>query len=56
MILEVLQFYVSGFWVWLGITYGLYAIAHGIVLIVGLGYNFRIAAIRAALKGDANEG
>ena len=22
--LEVLQFYVSGFWVWLGITMGLY--------------------------------
>ena len=25
--LEILQFYVSGFWVWLGITYGLCVIA-----------------------------
>jgi len=24
--LEILQFYVSGFWVWLGITAGLYVV------------------------------
>jgi hypothetical protein len=24
--LEILQFYVSGFWVWLGITCGLYVV------------------------------
>ena len=29
--LEILQFYVSGFWIWLGITLGLGIIVSGIV-------------------------
>lgn len=32
--LEILQFYVSGFWVWLGITVGLIMVLKGMVLIV----------------------
>ncbi len=42
--LEILQFYVSGFWVWLGITFGV-ALVGGLVvkLIVGT-----LAAIRGA--------
>jgi hypothetical protein len=27
--LEILQFYVSGFWVWLGLTCGLYVVIIG---------------------------
>ena len=32
--LEVLQFYVSGFWVWLGITIGAYAVGSCVVMAV----------------------
>lgn len=32
--LEVLQFYVSGFWVWLGITIGLGLIVKGLMIAV----------------------
>lgn len=32
--LEILQFYVSGFWVWLGITVGLYAVLLGGAMIM----------------------
>jgi hypothetical protein len=32
--LEILQFYVSGFWVWLGLTVGLYAIVMAAALCV----------------------
>ncbi len=32
--LEVLHFYVSGFWTWLGITAGLAIVIQGVVLVV----------------------
>jgi|TARA_R110000851_G_scaffold319958_1_gene484610 hypothetical protein len=31
--LEILQFYVSGFWAWLGITIGLYVCAYMLLVI-----------------------
>ncbi len=32
--LEIMQFYVSGFWVWLGLTTGLGLIIQGAVMLV----------------------
>lgn len=32
--LEVMQFYVSGFWTWLGLTIGLGLIVQGVVTVV----------------------
>ena len=32
--LEILQFYVSGFWVWLGITAGIYVVGECFVMAV----------------------
>jgi hypothetical protein len=32
--LEILQFYVSGFWIWLGITIGLTIIVKGIAIVL----------------------
>jgi len=32
--LEVLQFYVSGFWVWVGLTWGLVIVVHGVTLVI----------------------
>ena len=32
--LEILQFYVSGFWIWLGITVGLGIVVKGIVIVL----------------------
>jgi hypothetical protein len=34
MMLEILQFYVSGFWVWAGITIGVYTIGACLVMAV----------------------
>jgi len=34
--LEILQFYVSGFWIWLGITMALSIVVSGIVKIVAI--------------------
>lgn len=34
--LEVLQFYVSGFWVWLGLTIGMAVMSHGLLALVGV--------------------
>jgi hypothetical protein len=33
--LDVMQFYVSGFWIWLGLTIGLGLIIQGILIIAG---------------------
>jgi hypothetical protein len=41
--LEILQFYVSGFWVWLGITCGLY-----VVLAIG---GLAVSSILTAIVG-----
>lgn len=41
--LEILQFYVSNFWVWLGITIGLYI---AMIAVVGVG-----AGLTGALGG-----
>ena len=32
--LEILQFYVSGFWIWLGITIGLGIVVKGIAIVL----------------------
>lgn len=32
--LEILQFYVSGFWIWLGITIGLGVIVKGVAIVL----------------------
>ena len=37
--LEILQFYVSSFWIWLGITVGVYIIATAIASIVAAAMN-----------------
>ena len=34
--LAVLEFYVSGFWVWLEITFGIALLLHGITIGIGL--------------------
>ena len=34
MMLEILQFYVSSFWIWLGITWGLSVIIRGLVVVI----------------------
>ena len=53
--LEILQFYVSGFWVWLGITIGIGSIGHTLVVIIvgGLGA-LRGGSVHIGDKTDPN--
>lgn len=37
--LEVLQFYVSGFWTWLGLTIGLSVVAGGLAGLIRITFN-----------------
>tara|TARA_B110000908_G_scaffold164460_1_gene212535 strand:+ start:2706 stop:2876 length:171 start_codon:yes stop_codon:yes gene_type:complete len=51
--LEILQFYVSGFWVWLGITYGLCVIAWCFAIIMdAVGKTVKSARIAKQEQGD----
>lgn len=34
--LEILQFYVSGFWVWLGLTFALAIVTKGVIVVFAL--------------------
>lgn len=45
--LEILQFYVSGFWVWLGLTLGLVVVVKGLIVIV-------LGSLTLALNRNAN--
>ncbi len=45
--LEILQFYVSGFWVWLGLTLGLVVAVKGLIVIV-------LGSLTLALNRNAN--
>ena len=45
--LEVLQFYVSGFWVWLGITIGLHVC---ITLVASIIYAFKALSLAVKAK------
>lgn len=54
MILEILRFYVSGFWTWLGITIGLALLAPFVTAIV-MGIPAAIVAILSGAWPPKNE-